>query len=396
MPRYLSFSEAIDSFILYLAVEKGLSANYQLSNRRSIQELAAWCDARGLPDPGSLQTTDLTNYLSSLKNRGLAPASLRITIIAIRLFFRFLCVRYRLKRDPAELLQTPKVTNRLPRTLNQAEMNRLLAVELLRNRRLFINGHSPYWQCIYTAPDGRRVQKSTRQTDKAKAREVSERYVNPDEGATHSSSANLVRFRDLDLSQRRYPRRDRAILEILYGCGLRATELATLQLANVNLEERILRAVGKGNKTRLVPIGRTACAAIEDYIKHERSRFTAATQRGVTAKPRPELFPSQRRGKTLTYVRIWQLVKELAALAGFEKEVYPHLFRHSFATHLLENGCDLRVIQELLGHADISTTAVYTHLDIRHLKAIHKRCHPRAVPTRKKEATAQTKTLAAA
>jgi site-specific recombinase XerD len=259
-----------------------------------------------------------------------------------------------------------------------------------------MDDHSPYWQCRYTDPNGRRVQESTGQSDKAKALEVSEHIVNP-EGATHSSSSILVQFRDLDLSQRRYPRRDRAILEILYGCGLRATELATLQLANVNLEERILRVVGKGNKTRLVPIGRTACAAIEDYIKHERSRFTTATQRGKPAKPRPELFPSQRRGKTLTYVRIWQLVKELAALAGFEKSIYPHLFRHSFATHLLENGCDLRVIQELLGHADISTTAIYTHLDIRHLKDVHKRYHPRgAVSAKQKKSVAQSKMLAAA
>ena len=393
--RSLSFSDAIDSFILYFAIEKGLSVNYQLSNRRSLQELAAWCNARGLLDPASVQTADLTDCLASLKARGLAPASLRIAIVAIRLFYRFLRGRDGLKRDPAELLRTPKVANRLPRTLNQAEMNRLLANELSQSRRLFMDGHSPYWRCVYTAQNGRRVEKSTGQTDYAKAWEVSERIVNP-EGATHSSSAILVQFRDLDLSQRRYPRRDRAILEILYGCGLRATELATLQLCNVNLEERILRVVGKGNKTRLVPIGRTACAAIEDYIKHERLRFTRATQRGKPAKPRPELFLSQRRGKILTYVRIWQLVKELAALARFEKEIYPHLFRHSFATHLLENGCDLRVIQELLGHADISTTAVYTHLDLRHLKTVYKRCHPRAAPTRKKEEAAQTNMLAVA
>jgi integrase/recombinase XerD len=391
--RSLSFSEAIDSFVLYLAVEKGLSANYQLSNRRSLQELAAWCDARGLADPRSVQTTELSDYLSSLKNRGLAPASLRIVVVAIRLFYRFLRSRYGLKRDPAELLRTPKVTNRLPRTLNQVEMNRLLANELSQQRLLFKDGHSPYWQCRYTAPNGRRVQRSTGQTDKTKALEAAERIVNP-EGATDSSPAILVRFRDLDFSQRRYPRRDRALLEVLYGCGLRATELATLQLCNVNLEEQILRVVGKGNKTRLVPIGRTACAAIEDYLKHERARFTGATQRGKPAKPRPELFPSQRRGKTLTYVRIWQLVKELAALAGFEKEIYPHLFRHSFATHLLENGCDLRVIQELLGHADISTTAVYTHLDLRHLKAVHKRCHPRAVPSRKESNGEQLRAVA--
>jgi integrase/recombinase XerD len=395
--RRLSFSETIDSFILYLATEKGHSVNYQLSNRRSLQELATWCDARGLLDPRNVQTADLTDYLSSLKDRGLAPASMRIAIIAIRLFFHFLYIRYPgLKRDPAELLRTPRFQNPLPHTLNQAEMSRLLANEFSAHRRLFMNRHSPFWQCVYTAPNGGRVQKSTGQTDKAKALEVSERIVNP-EGATHSNPPILVRFRDLDFSQRRYPRRDRAILEVLYGCGLRATELATLQLANVNLEERILRVVGKGNKTRLVPIGRTACAAIEDYIKHERSRFTATTQRkNCAAKPRPELFPSQRRGKTLTYVRIWQLVRELAALAGFGNEIYPHLFRHSFATHLLENGCDLRVIQELLGHADISTTAVYTHLDLQHLQAVYKRSHPRAVSTRKAESVIQPKILVAA
>jgi site-specific recombinase XerD len=111
--RSLSFRGAIDSFILYLATEKGLSVNYQLSNRRSLQELATWCDARGLPDPGSVQTADLTDYLSSLKNRGLAPASLRIAIISIRLFFRFLWSRYGLKRDPAELLRTPRFKNPL-------------------------------------------------------------------------------------------------------------------------------------------------------------------------------------------------------------------------------------------------------------------------------------------
>lgn len=206
--------------------------------------------------------------------------------------------------------------------------------------------------------------------------EVIERIVNPDGAAQSGPTVS---------SQRRFSRRDRAILEVFYGCGLRSTELATLQIANVNLEERHLRVVGKGNKPRLVPIGRIACTAIEEYVKHERPRFTVATQPGVAAKARPELFLSQKRGKPLTYQRIWQLVKELAAIAGFTEGVHPHTFRHSYATTLLENGCDLRVIQELLGHADISTTAIYTHLDVRHLKALHKRCHPRAVAAKQKE-----------
>ena len=152
------------------------------------------------------------------------------------------------------------------------------------------------------------------------------------------------RFQEEKL-QRRYSRRDRAMLEVLYGCGLRATELATAHLANVNLEMRTMRVVGKGNKTRLVPIGRQACVAIDNYIKYERPWLTAATRTGRPAKPRPELFLSERRAGPLTYQRIWQLVTELAALAGFNESIYPHLFRHSFATHLLENGCDLMVIK---------------------------------------------------
>jgi len=126
----------------------------------------------------------------SLKNRGLAPASLRISIIAIRLFYRFLCIRYRLKRDPAGLLRTPRFKNPLPRTLNQEEMSRLLGNELTQHRRLFMDDHSPFWQCVYTAPNGRCVQKSTGQTDKAKALEVSERIVNP-EGALGLSSRTV-------------------------------------------------------------------------------------------------------------------------------------------------------------------------------------------------------------
>ena len=153
------------------------------------------------------------------------------------------------------------------------------------------------------------------------------------------------------------------------------------------------RVTGKGNKMRLVPIGSKACEAIRNYRDCERLSLTAATRTGRQAKARSELFLSERRARPLTYVRIWQLVKELARLAGFDKEIYPHLFRHSFATHLLENDCDLRVIQELLGHADITTTAVYTHLDMRKLNEVHKRCHPRSGA--RKEQLSVTSPLAA-
>ena len=132
----------------------------------------------------------------------------------------------------------------------------------------------------------------------------------------------------------------------------------------------MIRVVGKGNKTRIVPVGRKACEAIACYLSTERPKL-------IKRRSGSEIFLSER-GTKLTTARIWQIVKEKARHAGLEKNIYPHLLRHSFATHLLSNGADLRIIQEMLGHADISTTQVYTHVDQQRLKAVHRQFHPRA------------------
>jgi integrase/recombinase XerD len=369
----LSFADAVDEFLTFLAVERGLSENYQLLNRRLLGRLSTWLQAQGTSDPRKVQRDHLTDYLYQLKTRRLAPASLKQEVAVMKGFFRFLRSRYGLRPDPAEILRTPKVKSPLPRTLNQEEVNRLLSIELSQHRRLFKSGR--HWHCQFRTPDGRRVIRSTGKTDKTEAWEVSKSFVYSE--SNHSGPVVSGRFQEHKF-QRRYARRDRAILEVLYGCGLRASELCTVQLANVNLEERIMRVTGKGNKMRLVPIGRKACEAIHNYCHCERLWLTAATRGGRPAKARSELFLSERRARPLTYVRIWQLVKELGRLAGFDERIYPHLFRHSFATHLLENDCDLMVIKELLGHADVTTTSVYCHLDLRKLREVHKRCHPRS------------------
>ncbi len=163
--------------------------------------------------------------------------------------------------------------------------------------------------------------------------------------------------------------RDRAMLELLYSSGLRVSELCDARLENLDFESGFIRVTGKGNKTRLIPVGEPALAAIGRYLH---------TERPTLVKPRSgaETFLSVR-GKKLTPQRIWQLVKKYAARAGIESNVYPHLMRHSFATHLLGGGADLRIIQELLGHADISTTQIYTHVEKSGLKAIVKKFHPR-------------------
>ena len=164
--------------------------------------------------------------------------------------------------------------------------------------------------------------------------------------------------------------RDLAMLELLYGAGLRVSELVSLDLGSCNFDVGFVRCIGKGNKERIVPLGRTASAALGRYLKDERPRLTAK---------RPEvasLFVN-RRGARLTRQRVWQLLRRYARSGRIEKAIGPHTLRHSFATHLLERGADLRTVQELLGHVNISTTQRYTHVDRARLKAVHERFHPR-------------------
>ena len=164
--------------------------------------------------------------------------------------------------------------------------------------------------------------------------------------------------------------RDKALLETFYSTGLRASELANLAIDAVSFQERLVRVVGKGNKERVVPIGEAALSAIRAWLENGRTRFVP--KRGSRA-----LFLSKK-GGALRREWIWTLVKRYARLAGIRKEISPHTLRHSFATHLLEHGADLRAIQEMLGHADISTTQIYTHVDVGHLKTMYRACHPRA------------------
>ena len=295
----ITFLEAIDQFILYLATERGLSENYQLSTRRSLEEFAEWI-SKERNGPDEITIEDLTSYLAQRKGGGLAPASLKLIVVALKIFFRFLNTRKVISGDSAELLVLPRLTRYLPETLNELEVSQLLSV---------------------------------------------------------------------DLKSRAFPLRDRAMLELLYASGLRISELADARLEHLNLEDRFIRVVGKGNKTRIIPVGREACDAIGRYLTAERPAL-------VGKRTGSEIFLA-RHGRRLTTQRLWQIVKEIAELGGFTTNIYPHLLRHSFATHLLSNGADLRIIQELLGHADISTTEVYTHVDQSRLKSIHRRFHPR-------------------
>ena len=292
----------IEDFIIHLATERGLSEHYQLSTRLSLEAFAKWlAGAHQISAVVEVMRAHLTGFLESRKRAGFAAASLKLNVVALKIWFRWLHSRERVTKDPADLLPLPRLETYLPETLNQQEVEILLDA------------------CQNDAPLGLR---------------------------------------------------NRAIFETLYACGLRVSELCGARLEHLNLDVRIIRVTGKGDKTRLVPVGHKAAEALQAYLLGERPRL-------VRKHTKSHVFLSVR-GHALTPDRIWQLTKQTASSAGLSKGVYPHLLRHSFATHLLENGADLRIIQELLGHADIATTQIYTHVDRQRLKAVHHKFHPRA------------------
>jgi len=288
-----------DAFIRYLATERGLSEAYQLSVRQTLDALAGCLEKPGkrLRDVG---TEDLAAFLSQRKKDGLNAASLRITTVHLKVFFRWLAAKSHLEMDPAEPLLAPRPDMNLPETLHAREVATLLD--------------------------------------------------------------------SIDVSKR-LGRRDLAILELFYAAGLRLSELCHLRLEMMDLDEGFLRITGKGNKTRVARVGTKARETLAGYLANERPEL-------VKRRTSSHVFLSVR-GGPLSPERVRQIVKHRAKLAGIDQNIYPHLLRHSFATHLLEGGADLRVIQELLGHADISTTQIYTHVDRQRLKSVHQKFHPR-------------------
>jgi integrase/recombinase XerD len=291
-------SAAVDRLILYLATERGLSTNYQISVRQSLEGFREWAARKGFQNVESFDVQVFTSYLLDRKGDGISASTIRLNGIALKILFRFLCARGFLAKDVAEGLTVPKPDVSLPGSLSEEEVAHLLA------------------------------------------------SIDP--------------ITPLDL-------RDLSMLELLYASGLRVSELANATLDQLSLEEGVIRVTGKGSKTRLVPVGKNAQRAISRWLATGRPEL-------VGRKTGSHLFLSVR-GRGLTTTRIEQIVKRRAR--AVDLDVHPHLLRHSFATHLLGGGADLRVIQEMLGHADIATTQIYTHVDKKRLKHVHKTFHPR-------------------
>ncbi|HUF26249.1 MAG TPA: site-specific tyrosine recombinase XerD [Gemmatimonadaceae bacterium] len=297
----LSRGFLLERFQEFLSIEQGVSPRTFEAYGHDVSRFAAYAGTRGAHAPGDVGSRMLREYIYHLKDVGLAPASIRRNVSAVRTYFRFLLAEGQVARDPSERLETPKRWRALPEVLTVDEALRLLAAPSLDEPLAF---------------------------------------------------------------------RDRALLELAYGAGLRVSEWITLGVRDVILEEGLVRVFGKGSKERLVPIGRSAIGAVAVYQRELRPRLERGQGRGV-------LFLNAR-GRQLTRMGAWKILRKYVARAGIEKAVSPHTLRHSFATHLLEGGADLRAVQEMLGHADISTTQIYTHIDREYLRSVHRQYHPRA------------------
>lgn len=318
--RIFKMRDLIDNFLSYLSGEKGLSINTTISYKRDLLKYDEFL--RRIKKTKEIKVydidkEDIRSFLSDRKEKGLSSSTIARSLVAIRMFHRFLLRERILDKDPTDVIDSPRLWKKIPDALSVSEIEKLLSAPL-------------------SVPN---IKKKIGSGKDAKI-EISRKAL-----------------------------RDKAMLETMYAAGLRVSELVNLKVEDVNLDAGFIRCLGKGKKERITPIGSFAIKALRQYIDQARKRF-------IKKKTTSFLFlnPS---GNKLTRILVWKLVKAYAKQVKIKNPVKPHIFRHSFATHLLEKGADLRSVQELLGHANISTTQIYTHINSDRLKSIHKRFHPR-------------------
>ncbi|GAA5034262.1 site-specific tyrosine recombinase XerD [Terrabacter aeriphilus] len=303
-----------------MRVEKGASDNTLSSYARDLRAYSAFLAGRGVDDAGAVTEAHVTDFLASLRERGLAASSAARTLVAVRGFHRFLALEGQVGSDPAAAVAPPKPPARLPKAIPVEDVERLLAAASL--------------------------------------------------GDTPESL------------------RDRALLEVLYGTGARISEAVGLDVDDLDLGDAArggsgspgdpgrggaasVRLLGKGGKERVVPVGRYAVEAVTAYLVRGRPTLAASGRGG------PALFLG-RRGARLSRQSAWAVIQQAAERADLGQHVSPHTLRHSFATHLLDGGADVRVVQELLGHASVTTTQIYTMVSVQRLREVYAGAHPRA------------------
>lgn len=291
---------AIRSFLNYLRVEKGVSANTLDAYRRDVEKFAAFAAGHRIA-LDKVTRDELVDFLRHLYHRKLDSRTVARHLVTIRHFFRFALAEGLISEDPAETIESPRFRSSLPTFLTVEEIERLIE-----------------------QPD-----------------------------------ANTV----IGL-------RDKAMVEVMYSAGLRVSELCKLRLSDIHYDKGYVRCIGKGDKERLVPIGRRAVEVVRRYLKESRPKLAHDNS--------PPLIFLSRKGGECSRHGFWKTISDCGRLAGIRKKLKPHMLRHSFATHLLDRGADLRAVQMMLGHADIATTQIYTHVVEERLKQVYREHHPRA------------------
>ena len=316
-------AELVDAYLHVLSAERGSSTHTLRAYRRELHGFAGWL-AKQHPrlTIARIEHTHIRSYLGTLYDRGLSKASAARALASIRSWFKWLARNHHIEQNAASLVSTPRLPKHLPRVPSIEQLNRVVDSVL-------------------------------------------------DDAAS-------------------WPTRDHAILEMLYGCGIRNAELTALNLDDIQWANEAILVRGKGQKQRYVPLGDTAAQALRTYIAERAARLAAGDEQSPAQSNRkisktPALFLNlqlrglQKGGQArLTTRSVGRIVKRIAILRGLPSDVHPHTLRHAFGTHLLEEGADLRAIQELLGHERLSTTQRYTQLTTAQLTAVYDRTHPRA------------------
>ena len=297
-----SWHPYLKGFKAYLQLEKSLSGNSVDAYLHDVGKLMQYFEAAGISlPPDKVELSHLQNFLKWITELGMTARSQARIISGLRAFYKYMLLENEVKKDPTEMLESPKLGRKLPNTLTLREIDKLIGM----------------------------LDLST------------------DEG-----------------------KRNKAMLETLYGCGLRVSELVGLRISCLHFEDGFIRVIGKGDKERLIPIGHVAESEIRHYLQRIRTHVPVK-------KGSEDILFLNRRGRKMSRVMVFTIIKSLAEKAGIRKSISPHTFRHSFATHLVEGGADLRAVQEMLGHESITTTEIYTHLDRDYLRSTIIQFHPR-------------------
>ncbi|WP_462417459.1 site-specific tyrosine recombinase XerD [Kytococcus sp. Marseille-QA3725] len=304
---------AVEEWLAHLAVERGLSRNTTAAYRRDLLAWVEHLDGRGQREWGRVTTQDVRDHLQALTASGLARSSVTRRLVAVRRFHAFALLEGWVGADVAAEVPPPAAAQRLPKALPLDQVQRLIEA------------------------------------------------TGPVEGADDALATAVAR-------------RDRVLLELLYGTGARVSEVTGLDVDDVDLVAAVVRLVGKGGKERHVPLGGAASTAVSDWLTAGRPVLAA---RSGTSSPGPALLLNQR-GRRLGRQSAWAAVVEAGERAGLDEPLSPHTLRHSYATHLMAGGADVRVVQELLGHASVTTTQIYTRVTPDHLREVFQQTHPRA------------------